>query len=165
MTQVPLALVPLSEARAEDVLALNDRHVELTAPMDRARLDLLAERGDVEVVEVDGAFAGFVITFAARSGHDSGNFVWFAERYEDFTYLDRIVIHEDFRRRGLASAVYDEVEARSPAPLLTLEVNSRPPNEVSLAFHTARGYEQVGEREVTDEAGSHGVALLVKRLR
>lgn len=159
-----LLLRPLTDRWAGDLLALNDRHVELTSPMDRARLDLLASRGAVEVLDVDGEFAGFVITFAADSGHDSGNFHWFQERYPDFVYLDRIVIHEDFRRRGLASVVYDEIESRTAAPLLTLEVNSDPPNEVSLAFHAARGYEPVGEREIVEGEHSHRVALLVKRL-
>jgi len=71
-------------------------------------------------------------------------------------------VHEDFRRRGVAGQVYDEVEARTVgrAPLLTLEVNSDPPNEASLAFHAARGFEQVGERDLDD----HTVAMLVKRL-
>lgn len=156
-------LVALGPDDRADVLDLNERHAHLTAPMDEQRLDYLREVGTVEVIRHDGAFAGFVVTMAGDAAYDSGNFRWFAERYDEFGYLDRIVIHEDFRRRGLAGRVYDEIEARTArqAPLLALDVNSDPPNVESLAFHAARGYEQVGERDFRD----HRVALLVKRLR
>lgn len=155
-------LVPLVAADRPDVIALNERNEHLTAPMDDARLDHLAGLGTVEVIRHDGAFAGFVVTMAGGAAYDSGNFRWFAERYDAFGYLDRIVVHEGFRRRGLARQVYDAIEARTAAsaPLLALDVNSDPPNRESLAFHAARGYERVGERDFRD----HRVALLVKRL-
>jgi len=156
-------LQPLRHDDHDDVLALNERHQHLTAPLDADRLLHLDSVGTVEVIRDEGRFAGFVVTMAGDADYDSGNFGWFAERYDSFCYLDRIVVHEDFRRRGLAGRVYDEVEARvgRTAPLLALDVNSDPPNVESLAFHAARGFEQVGEREFRD----HRVALLVKRLR
>ena len=157
-----MELAPLTSADRADVIALNERHQHLTAPMDGTRLDYLAGVGTIEVIRHEGRFAGFVVTMAGDAAYDSGNFGWFAERYEAFGYLDRIVVHEDFRRRGLAGRVYDEIEARTAmqAPLLGLDVNSDPPNVESLAFHAARGYERVGERDF----GDHRVALLVKRL-
>lgn len=156
-----MELAPLTAADRADVIALNERHVHLTAPMDDARLDHLADVGTVEVMRHDGAFAGFVITVAGDAAYDSDNFGWFAARYDEFHYLDRVVVHEDFRRRGIARLTYDALEARIAArsPLLALDVNSDPPNVESLAFHAARGYEKVGERDFRD----HRVALLVKR--
>jgi predicted GNAT superfamily acetyltransferase len=155
-------LEPLAPADHDDVLGLNDRHEHLTAPMDRARLRHLDAAGRVEVFRHDGRFAGFVVTAHSGAGFDSENFAWFAERYDDYCYLDRIVVHEDARRLGLARRVYDEVEARAAltVPVLTLEVNIDPPNEASLAFHAGRGYEPVGERFIVD----HTVAMMVKRL-
>ncbi len=153
-------LFSLTEPDVEQVLALNDRFVHFTAPMDAVRLARSAEIGRVEVVRVDGRFAGFVITFRAGSDYDSSNFAWFSERYDDFTYLDRIVLHEDFQRRGLGTLVYDAVERRAAPGLLALEVNVDPPNEPSLSFHRARDFEVVGER---DFAG-HTVAMMVKKL-
>ena len=155
-------LEPLRPADVPDVVALNERHQHLTAPMDADRLRHLDTVGTVEVIRDRGRFAGFVVTMAADAAYDSGNFAWFAERYDSFCYLDRIVVHEDFRRLGLARRVYDEIEARvgRTASLLALDVNSDPPNEASLAFHAARGFERVGERDFRD----HRVALLVKRV-
>ena len=155
-------LQPLRDADHLDVLGLNQRFQHLTAPLDVDGLSHLDAVGTVEVIRVGDAFAGFVVTVPREADHDSGNLVWFRERYDAFDYLDRIIVHEDFRRRSLAGQVYDEVEARTTrrAPLLTLEVNIDPPNEASLAFHAARGFEQVGERDLDD----HTVAMLVKRL-
>ena len=155
-------LQPLGPADHDDVLALNERHQHLTAPMDADRLRHLAAVGAVEVFREGDRFAGFVVTVTSGAAFDSENFAWFAERFDTFTYLDRIVVHEEARRRGLAARVYDAVEARTAltAPLLALEVNIDPPNDASLAFHAGRGFEPVGERFIVD----HTVAMMVKRL-
>ena len=155
-------LVPLGPADHGEVLALNERHQHLTAPLDADRLLHLRTVGTVEVFRHAGRFAGFVVTVASDAAYGGENFGWFRDRYDAFCYLDRIVVHEEARRLGLAGRVYDEVEARTArsAPLLALEVNSDPPNEPSRAFHAGRGFEQVGERDFD----GHTVAMLVKRL-
>jgi predicted GNAT superfamily acetyltransferase len=154
-------LRPITDDDVETVLRLNADHVELLSPMDADRLQRLrrwATRADV--IECDGQVAGFVLVFGPGTAYDSDNYRWFGQRYAgDFHYLDRIVIDDRFRRRGLASAVYDAVERDSTSHgRLTLEVNVDPPNEPSLAFHEARGYRPVGER---GEPG-HRVVLLVR---
>lgn len=154
-------LEPVTPADHDAVLALNLSHEHLTAPMDGARLDHLTEVGTVEVIRSGGGFAGFVATVRDDSAYVGENFGWFTARYAGFDYLDRIVVHDDFRRQGLAGRAYDEIEARTAerVSLLALEVNVDPPNEASLAFHAARGFEKVGERDFDD----HRVAMLVKR--
>jgi predicted GNAT superfamily acetyltransferase len=155
-------LEPLTESDRAGVIALNERHQHLTAPMGPDRLDYLAGVGVVEVLRQQGRFAGFVVTVTGGADYDSSNFGWFRERYESFDYLDRIVVHEEFRRQGLGGLTYDLLEARTAtrATVLALEVNSEPPNPVSMAFHAGRGYQQVGEREFD----GHRVAMLVKSL-
>ncbi len=157
-----MRLRPITPADHDAVLDLNLRNVDLLAPMDGDRLAELTTWSDrADMIDVDGATAGFVITFAAGSAYDGENFAWFSERYDDFGYLDRVVIDEAFRRRRLASRVYDELEASSGRPVFTLEVNLDPPNEPSLAFHHARGYVEVGRRA----SNGHTVSLLAKPLR
>ena len=155
-------LRPVSAADVPHVLALNARNVEALAPMDEERLHELRGLADrFDVVEQDGVFAGFVITFAAGTSYDSENYRWFSERYDSFCYLDRIVLLEDRRRQGLGSFVYDEVEtAARPRGRLLLEVNLVPRNDVSLAFHARRGYKEVGR--LGDE--EHLVSLMEKPL-
>jgi predicted GNAT superfamily acetyltransferase len=154
-------LRPITADDHAAIVALNDRHVELTAPMDEARLvELVAAAEHADVIEVDGRFAGFVITFAVGASYDGAHFAWFGERYDNYCYLDRIVIHEDFQRRGLGTFTYDELEGSCGRPVFALEVNIDPPNEPSLAFHRARGFSEVGH----SDASGHLVALMVKQL-
>jgi predicted GNAT superfamily acetyltransferase len=156
-----MTLRPIGPADHADVLALNERNVELLAPLDEARLvELVGLADHADVIDVGGEFAGFVITFASASAYDGENFGWFTSRFADFAYLDRVVIHEDFRRRGLGSQVYDELESTCGRPLFALEVNLDPPNHGSLAFHAARGFAEVGQRV----SAGHLVSLFLKTL-
>ena len=156
-------LRPIEPRDVQLVLDLNESNVEMLAPLDAARLAQLqawAHRADV--IDVEGAFAGFVITMGPGTDYDSPNYRWFAALYgSSFHYLDRIVLSDRFRRRGLGSAVYDVGEGDAlQAGQLTLEVNADPPNPASLAFHASRGYQEVGR------LGGQGktVSLMAKRL-
>jgi len=135
-------LRPITATDHAAVLALNEAHVELLSPLDKHRLWWLldlAAHADIIVSELDQRIAGFVLAFAPGTAYDSENYRWFSDRFDDFLYLDRIAIDPAFRRRGLASAVYDELEAAATdRGRMVLEVNHD--NEGSLAFHRARGY-------------------------
>lgn len=155
-------LRPMTDADVRDVLRLNEDHVELLSPLDSERLARLRGWTDrADIIVCDGQTAGFVLVFGPGTAYDSANYRWFSQRYSDgFAYLDRIVVDDRFRRRGLASAVYDQVEEAAAAAYgrLVLEVNLEPPNEASLAFHRGRGYQEVG----TLGPDGHRVSLMAK---
>ena len=156
-------LRPVEERDVPAVLALNELEVEKLAPMDEPRFSELRGLSDrFDVIEVDDAFGGFVVTFAPGSGYDSENYRWFAEQFGDrFYYLDRVVLAPRVRRRGVGRSVYAEIEARASAyRRVALEVNLVPPNLPSLAFHTARGYAEVGRLG----RDGHVVSLMAKPL-
>ena len=161
----PPRLRPVEPRDHAAVLDLNERHVELLSPMDADRLAALLDLTDLAlVVEADGEVAGFTLCFAPGTDYDSHNYRWYADRFggDDFYYLDRVVVDDRFRRRGIGGLVYDAVEARAGAfGWLALEVNSAPPNEASLAFHAHRGFVEVGR---LGDPGSKEVAMLVKEL-
>jgi uncharacterized protein len=152
----------LRDTDVADVLSLNHANVSALSPLDESRLRALRALADrVDILDVEGAFAGFVMTFASGTAYESDNYRWFTDRHERFYYLDRIVLAEGFRRQGLGGFVYDEVEkVAAPYGRLCLEVNLVPRNEGSLAFHAARGYVEVG-RTGDDE---HLVSMLEKQL-
>jgi uncharacterized protein len=159
----PDVLRPIGPEDIPAVLRLNADHVELLSPMDVDRLlQLRSWTTRADVITCDGQVAGFVLVFGPGTDYDSANYRWFTRRFgSDFHYLDRIVIDDAFRRRGLASAVYDEVEtAARDRGRLVLEVNVDPPNDPSLAFHRRRGYHEVGQ---LGEPG-HRVSLMAKEL-
>lgn len=141
--------------RQEDlpaILRLNNANQPAVSLLDIAELE-----ADLKVAEYALAIGadeplGFCITFPSGLDVDlGGNYAWFAERYADFVYLDRVVVAEGHRSRGLGEALYREVERRIRAegrtPHFTCEVNLQPRNEGSLRFHARLGFGQVGERE------------------
>ena len=94
--------------------------------------------------------AGFLVAMTPDVPYGSGNFKWFVDRTDDFVYIDRIAVSPWFRKRGIAARLYADVEryARSiGAARLTCEVNVRPLNDVSLAFHERMGFATLDERE------------------
>ena len=112
----------------------------------------------------DGAPVGYLVAFAPGACYDSLNYLWFQERYDDFIYIDRIAVAGNARRHGFASALYRDLLqfARSLTPLVTCEVNTRPANAESLAFHERFGFRQVGTQET--DWGNKTVCLMALEL-
>lgn len=116
------------------------------------------------VAEDEAGIAGFVLCVPRGTTYWSGNYAWFTERYEAFLYLDRVVVAERARGSGVGRALYGDLVAfaRGRWPRITLEVNLRPPNPGSLAFHHRVGFTDVGIREYDD--GVNAVLMMVREL-
>jgi predicted GNAT superfamily acetyltransferase len=94
------------------------------------------------------AESGFLIAFDESANYQGANFTWFKQRYARFVYVDRIVIAEAARGRGLAKAFYAALieEARvARQSRVVCEVNIAPPNPESNAFHDRLGFQEVGQ--------------------
>lgn len=159
----------LRDACAADlpaIHAINQAEVPAVGDITPATLEWYFRRAAcLRVVEVDGAIAGFLLGLRPGLDYASPNYGWFAGRYADFYYIDRFAVGAAWRRRGIGRALYADVEQHARAvgaPLLACEVNLRPRNDASLAFHAAEGFTEVG-RQHTD-GGSKTVAMLTKRL-
>lgn len=149
------------------VHAINQAAVPAVGDETRSALAHIAGQSMIAVVaEEAGVVGGFCLVLAPGADYASGNYRWFSERYADFVYLDRVAFDPAFRRRGAGRAMYAEVERlaaelRPTATDFTLEVNLRPRNDPSLAFHAALGFVEVGQRET--EYGAL-VSLMAKPL-
>jgi len=153
----------LTRADWPALLRLNQASVRELSELDEQRLAyILALAHRSLVVESGGEVVAFAIAVAPDTNYDSANYAWLSERFERFLYLDRIAVDSRFRRHGIGAQLYDAMESSAAQfGRMVCDVNIRPPNEASLAFHTARGYERVGSLQ-------HGslktVALLSKEL-
>jgi uncharacterized protein len=146
-------------------LALNNSTVPHINELDGPELDRLFGMAALALTaEVDGAFAGFCITFPPRVEYASLNYGWFSRNYDDFVYLDRIAIDPAYRRLGIGSAFYSHVVDRFTGvyPHLLCEVNIRPRNDASLAFHHSIGFREVGQQDT--DGGKKTVSLLALSL-
>lgn len=161
----------LRDYRADDIAAIhaiNDAEVPAVGSATPRELAHIASQSVIALVaEIDDLVAGFCFVLAPGADYGSKNYVWFADRYDDFVYLDRVAIAPVFRRRGVGRAMYADVERlaavrRPSATDFTLEVNVRPRNDGSLAFHAGLGFVEVGRRDTDYDTQ---VSMMTKSLR
>ena len=154
-------------ADLDAVHAINQAEVPAVGSVTDAELThIVGESSIALVADLDGVVGGFCLVLPPGADYGSANYAWFSERYTDFVYLDRVAIAPQFQRRGIGRSLYAEVERltserRPTADHFTLEVNLRPRNDQSLAFHAGLGFVEVGRRE-TDYGVT--VAMLAKSL-
>jgi uncharacterized protein len=160
MSTIVLRALEASDLRP--VAALNDREVPRVGPLGVHGLRAQLPRCDLALVAVaDGTIVGFVLALAPGADYDSENYQWFEQRGTDHLYVDRIVVATAHRQRGIAGMLYDAVEARARETgrsEITCEVNVRPPNPASMAFHEGRGFAELGRQDTT--GGTLTVAML-----
>jgi uncharacterized protein len=154
-------------ADTEEITRINDSEIpNVTAISAEDLIKLSHQAFHFRVVESpSGKIAGFVLALHEKAIYSSLNFMWFKARYPRFSYVDRIVIYSPFQGLGLGRRLYEDlqrvaVELRSP--ILSCEVNIRPPNPASLNFHRQFGFREVGVQDT--EGGKKTVSLMIKEL-
>ncbi len=155
-----------SAADFERILQLNEESVHFLSPLRLARLESLhAEAAYHRVIDHDGKIAGFILAFREGASYDSSNYVWFTERYDQFLYVDRIVVSKDFQGQGIGNMLYDdlfEFARNIGVTRVTCEFDIDPPNHASRRFHERFGFSEVGTRsygEVTKQVSLQMVAV------
>jgi len=147
-----LTIRPAEERDFSAVLALNEESVEVLAPLTRERLGKLHRTASLHWVIEDGdTVVGFVMAFREGIEHDSVNYLWFAERYPKFLYIDRVVVGSDARGVGAGTQLYEQLSAYARAAgveTVTAEFDIDPPNPASARFHAKFGFHEVGRQVV-----------------
>ena len=145
------------------ILALNEASVSLLSPLSQRRLaGLHAQAALHRVAEREGEVIGFLLAFREGADYDSPNYLWFAARYPQFLYVDRVVVADAARGQGVGALLYRdmfEFAAASGARLVTCEFDIDPPNPASEQFHARFGFREVGRQWVAD--GRKQVSLQV----
>jgi len=156
------AIQGIGAADLDLLLALNNGHARETSVLDRdalGRLVAMAFRA-----RRIGAADAFLIALDQDADYASPNFLWFRDRHARFVYVDRVVTAPAARGRGHARALYRDLfdAARTAGhDRVVCEVNTRPPNPGSDAFHARLGFVTVG---AADLAGGKSVRYLERGL-
>lgn len=147
-----MADASLSAPTIEDIgtpspalVALNNAHAAELSFLTPERFAALIEKAFLacRIGEADA----LLLAFDQAADYDSPNFLWFRERFGRFVYVDRIVVADEARGRGLARTLYERLFDRARAAghaRVVCEVNADPPNPASDAFHAALGFVEVG---------------------
>jgi hypothetical protein len=152
-----------------DILELNNNAFPHVSIINEVDLSTLATQSFYFIVARDNVaindkIAGFLLSLPAGQPYKSQNYRWFSKRYDRFVYIDRIVVAPNYIGQGIGAQLYDELESlgKTYASLLSCEVNLRPPNPNSIAFHKKIGFHEVGQQETNE--GENLVSLMCKDL-
>jgi predicted GNAT superfamily acetyltransferase len=156
----------VEDSDLELLLQLNETAVPAVSCIDLEQIRWFANHAAYfRVATHENVVGAFMIGMRPGTTYASPNYRWFCDAYDDFGYVDRIVVTSTARRQRLATRIYHDFEASLPAEVtvLTCEVNIEPPNESSMQFHERFGFERVGSQKT--DGGAKEVALLAKQLR
>ena len=150
-----------------EILKLNQNDVEMLSPLDDDTLSKMDELSEIfQVIEQDNKVVAFILAFKDGCDYWSDNYRWFLDNYTNFIYIDRIVIDENYRKRGLAKDLYDNLfdyALKNNYALVCAEIDIEPEyNCPSIRFHEKMGFRQVGTR-ISKQTLT--VSLQVKNLR
>ncbi|MEP6881543.1 MAG: GNAT family N-acetyltransferase [Dokdonella sp.] len=145
----------------ESIIKLNDFEVQQTSPMNLVRLgSLISLSSYCKVAVIEGEIAAFLIALRDRAPYQNDNFDWFSTRFQEFLYVDRVVVGSAFSGRRIGSDMYRDMFefARSQGVAnITCEYNIDPPNLASKAFHDKFGFKEIGTQWVAN--GTKQVSL------
>jgi predicted GNAT superfamily acetyltransferase len=138
------------------IVELNAHEVQHTSLMDLERLRYLNSISAChKVATVDDAVAAFILAMKDHCGYVNDNYEWFAARYPQFLYVDRIVVSSKFQGRRLGSMLYQDLFQQARANrihVVTCEYNIVPPNEPSRIFHAKFGFREIGSQWIANGA-------------
>ena len=161
-------IIRKSEIKDYDrILELNEESVHFLSPLTKERLEYIIAQSEIlNVVEVDGVVEAFILTVREGQKYDSVNYRWFADQYDKFLYIDRVVVSVEMHRKGFGRGLYRSVlehAKETGVPYVAAEIDINPPNPGSLIFHEKFGFKEVGKQSVYD--GKKVVSLQVVSLR
>ena len=146
-------LRPATDADISRLVSLNNAAIPAVPDTPADDMTELLDASSLALVAVDPETPadplGFVVALEGGEDWSGENYAWFEERGLDHLYVDRIVVGEGARGRGIGRLFYDAVfdAARTAGhDVVTCEVNLNPPNPGSMRFHGRLGFEERGQQ-------------------
>lgn len=111
---------------------------EFAERFDASALRLLETRND--------RLVAFALGMTSRNPLPDFSLLWFATRFDDFLFLERLVVEQGVRRTGIACALLERVlqDCREAGlSSVCCQVHDRPVNREAQAFVLARGFRAI----------------------
>ena len=138
------------------IVDINASEVLHTSPMDLRQLHLIAAIACyLKVAVVSGQIAGFLMALRDHVTYQNANYKWFADRLDEYIYVDRIVVAVEYTGLKIGSLLYSDLFAYARLngiTNVTCEYNIAPPNLASAAFHKKFGFAELGTQWVAGGA-------------
>jgi len=147
------SLVAINNSGVPAVPLCDEETMQQLLDLSSLALGLMGTEGD--------ELLGFLLAMDSGLDYDSENYRFFERHYENYLYIDRIVLSDNARGLGGGTALYEAVFAwakEAGRESITCEVNVEPPNPGSLRFHRRMGFGDVDQQAT--KGGSVVVQLL-----
>ena len=130
-------------------------------PLDEFKL--LVQNSDYNCCIIENkTVVGFVICFQDNKTSSSfltkqnhKNFIEIQRQMNNFLYIDRISVHENYRELNIGKEIYQHVEKfaiMNSIKFLTAEINLLPKkNEISFKFHEKNGFREFSTKKYSDD--------------
>jgi uncharacterized protein len=149
-----------------EIVELNASEVEYTSVMDEERLRHLHSLSAYhKVAVVDGKIAAFILVMKDGVPYRNDNYEWHTARYQQFLYIDRIVVDQKYQGQKIGSLLYKDLfdyARKHNIPLVCCEINAIPPNKPSQDFHARHGFRETGSQWICN--GKKKVSMQVAKL-
>lgn len=140
----------------QQILRLNQEFVHWLSPLDVSKLERLLAIASYKS-QIESA-QGVLIGYAHDADYpDHKNITWLRQHLDNFFYIDRIIIDASAQGKGYGRRLYNDVEAFARAQgheVLACEVNTRPDNPGSHAFHVNLGFQVIGDVDYPEYAAA-----------
>jgi predicted GNAT superfamily acetyltransferase len=136
------------------IIKINDTEEKQTSPMDLEKLESLARMSCYfKAAFAEGSVVAFLIALREGQPYKSENYAWFERRFDEFIYVDRIVVDAHFSGLKIGRQLYADLFAYAESTRIkdiTCEYNIIPPNPASKAFHDKFGFKELDTQWVAN---------------
>jgi len=131
------------------ILRINEHFVHWLSPMDEDELKYVLSIATYKR-QIDNG-QGVLIGYPHDADYpDHKNLIWLNNHAENFFYIDRIIIDAAAQGQGYGRLLYKDIETFARArgyEALVCEVNTKPDNPGSHAFHNLFGFKAIGDED------------------
>lgn len=121
-----------------DMWRLNERMAPEALNLSERMFSELAQRCDYRFeLKAGPRLSAFALAMSSNQAIDHVSYQWFMTRFDDFVYLDRIVVDNPFFRQGLGTQLLEACVAKAHnehKTLIVCQVHDRPSNKVGHLF-------------------------------
>lgn len=148
----------------DSILEINQESIPNVFELDANEFSHLLELCEYSrVVEIQNETVGYIFVLGKSLKYDEREYNWFCENViDEFLYIDQVAIGGKWKGMGCGKLLYNDLEnyaVRNQINTLVCEVNYKPLNQGSMAFHQRLGFDELSQIE----ARGIYVSLLAKR--
>ena len=143
---------PITSRHYEQILKINQEFVHWLSPLDTEKLDWVLSISSYkrQIDEAQAVLFGYAHN-ADYPNHK--NMTWLSQHVVNYFYIDRIIIDPKAQGKGYGRLLYEDIEnfaRKAGYSNITCEVNTKPNNPKSHAFHLAMGFNPIGDQDYPD---------------